>query len=139
VELSTQLQQIERHFLAKLPEETHHHRHQEVVNTLNSLCMGWTSATTFLKGCGCHNLKVQPQVCGAPLTSPKKRPRCIPFMCVDRLADLMMTAGKGSKRYYPLGPAARAIGIHLIGHQRPSVNVITGIIGPTSPAGFPLR
>jgi S-DNA-T family DNA segregation ATPase FtsK/SpoIIIE len=140
VELSI-FNKIERHFLAKLPdtEEAIITDTKKVVNTLNSLCMEMDRRYDLLKDAGCRNLKEYNRKFMERRLNPKKGHRFMPFivLVIDELADLMMTAGKEVETPIArLAQLARAIGIHLIvATQRPSVNVITGIIK----ANFPCR
>ena len=140
VELSI-FNKIERHFLAKLPDtdEAIITDTKKVVNTLNSLCMEMDRRYDLLKEAGCRNLKEYNRKFVERRLNPKKGHRYLPFvvLVIDELADLMMTAGKEVETPIArLAQLARAIGIHLIvATQRPSVNVITGIIK----ANFPCR
>ncbi|MGI4872892.1 MAG: DNA translocase FtsK 4TM domain-containing protein [Janthinobacterium lividum] len=140
VELSI-FNKIERHFLAKLPdvEEPIITDTKKVVHTLNSLCMEMDRRYDLLKEAGCRNLKEYNLKFVERRLNPKKGHRYLPFivLVIDELADLMMTAGKEVEQPIArLAQLARAIGIHLIvATQRPSVNVITGIIK----ANFPCR
>ncbi|UYZ60437.1 FtsK/SpoIIIE family DNA translocase [Hymenobacter latericus] len=140
VELSI-FNKIERHYLAKLPdtEEAIITDTKKVVNTLNSLCMEMDRRYDLLKDAGCRNLSEYNRKFTERRLNPKKGHRYMPFivLVIDELADLMMTAGKEVETPIArLAQLARAIGIHLIvATQRPSVNVITGIIK----ANFPCR
>ena len=140
VELSI-FNKIERHFLAKLPDtdEPIITDTKKVVHTLNSLCMEMDRRYDLLKEAGCRNLKEYNAKFIERRLNPRKGHRFMPFivLVIDELADLMMTAGKEVEQPIArLAQLARAIGIHLIvATQRPSVNVITGIIK----ANFPCR
>lgn len=140
VELSL-FNKIERHFLAELPgsEEPIITDHKQVVNTLNSLCIEMDNRYNLLKDAGTRNLKEYNRKFVQRRLNPEKGHRYLPYivLVVDELADLMMTAGKEVEGPIArLAQLARAIGIHLvIATQRPSVNVITGIIK----ANFPTR
>jgi S-DNA-T family DNA segregation ATPase FtsK/SpoIIIE len=139
VELSL-FNKIERHFLAKLPDtdEAIITDTKKVVNTLNSLCMEMDMRYDLLKDAGCRNLKEYNRKFVERKLNPKKGHRFMPYivLVIDELADLMMTAGKEVETPIArLAQLARAIGIHLVvATQRPSVNVITGIIKANFPA-----
>ncbi|WP_077923751.1 DNA translocase FtsK [Spirosoma sp. 209] len=136
----TLFNKIERHFLAKLPdaEESIITDTKKVVNTLNSLCIEMDNRYNLLKDAGCRNLKEYNAKFVKRRLNPEKGHRFLPYivLIVDELADLMMTAGKEVEQPIArLAQLARAIGIHLVvATQRPSVNVITGLIKANFPA-----
>jgi DNA segregation ATPase FtsK/SpoIIIE, S-DNA-T family len=131
---------IERHFLAKLPNtpEAIITDTKKVVDTLNSLCIEMDMRYNLLKDAGCRNLKEYNAKFVNRRLNPEKGHRYMPYivLVIDELADLMMTAGKEVEQPIArLAQLARAIGIHLVvATQRPSVNVITGIIKANFPA-----
>ncbi|AKD57663.1 FtsK/SpoIIIE family DNA translocase [Spirosoma radiotolerans] len=136
----TLFNKLERHFLAKLPdsEEPIITDTKKVVNTLNSLCIEMDNRYNLLKDAGCRNLKEYNAKFVKRRLNPEKGHRFLPYivLIIDELADLMMTAGKEVEQPIArLAQLARAIGIHLVvATQRPSVNVITGLIKANFPA-----
>jgi DNA segregation ATPase FtsK/SpoIIIE, S-DNA-T family len=139
VELSL-FNKIERHFLAKLPdtEDAIITDTKKVVHTLNSLCIEMDTRYDLLKDANCRNLKEYNAKFVERKLNPENGHRFMPYivLVIDELADLMMTAGKEVETPIArLAQLARAIGIHLVvATQRPSVNVITGIIKANFPA-----
>lgn len=136
---------IERHYLAKLPnsEEAIITDTRKVVHTLNSLCIEMENRYEMMKDAGARNLKeYNTKFIGRKL-NPKEGHRFLPYivLVIDELADLMMTAGKEVETPIArLAQLARAIGIHLVvATQRPSVNVITGVIKANFPARLSFR
>ena len=131
---------IERHFLAMLPnaEEAIITDTKKVVYTLNSLCIEMDNRYNLLKDAGVRNIKEYNVKFIQRRLNPEKGHRYLPYivLVIDELADLMMTAGKEVEQPIArLAQLARAIGIHLIvATQRPSVNVITGLIKANFPA-----
>ena len=131
---------IERHYLAKLPngEEAIITDTKKVVHTLNSLCIEMENRYEILKDAGVKNIKEYNTKFVARKLNPKEGHRFLPYivLVIDELADLMMTAGKEVETPIArLAQLARAIGIHLVvATQRPSVNVITGVIKANFPA-----
>ncbi|WP_226064851.1 FtsK/SpoIIIE family DNA translocase [Kaistella polysaccharea] len=144
VELSL-YSKIERHYLAKLPDgedaiitDTH-----KVINTLNSLCIEMDQRYDLLKNAFCKNIKEYNKKFSERKLNPENGHRYLPYivLVVDEFADLIMTAGKEVELPIArLAQLARAVGIHLIvATQRPSVNVITGMIKANFPARAAFR
>ena len=136
----TLFNKIERHFLAMLPnaEEAIITDTKKVINTLNSLCIEMDQRYNLLKDASVRNIKEYNTKFIKRKLNPEKGHKYLPYivLVVDELADLMMTAGKEVEQPIArLAQLARAIGIHLIvATQRPSVNVITGLIKANFPA-----
>jgi S-DNA-T family DNA segregation ATPase FtsK/SpoIIIE len=141
----TLFNKIERHFLAKLPdsEEAIITDTKKVIYTLNSLCIEMDNRYDLLKDAGCRNLKEYNRKFVQRKLNPNSGHRFLPYivLVIDELADLMMTAGKEVETPIArLAQLARAIGIHLVlATQRPSVNVITGVIKANFPARLSFR
>lgn len=136
---------IERHFLAKLPDDGDAiiTDTSKVVNTLNSLCIEMDTRYELLKEAQVRTIKEYNAKFIARKLNPEKGHRYLPYIVVliDEFADLIMTAGKEVEHPIArLAQLARAIGIHLIvATQRPSVNVITGMIKANFPARIAFR
>jgi S-DNA-T family DNA segregation ATPase FtsK/SpoIIIE len=141
----TLFNKIERHYLAKLPdsEDAIITDTTKVVNTLNSLCIEMDTRYDLLKSAMCRNIKEYNAKFKARKLNPNDGHQFLPYivLVIDEFADLIMTAGKEVETPIArLAQLARAIGIHLIvATQRPSVNVITGIIKANFPARIAFR
>ncbi|PHR68862.1 MAG: cell division protein FtsK [Lutibacter sp.] len=141
----TLFNKIERHYLAKLPdsEEAIITDTTKVVNTLNSLCIEMDARYDLLKDAMVRNIKEYNTKFKARKLNPENGHKFLPYivLVIDEFADLIMTAGKEVETPIArLAQLARAIGIHLIvATQRPSVNVITGIIKANFPARVAFR
>ncbi|MBI1192358.1 MAG: DNA translocase FtsK [Bacteroidetes bacterium] len=139
VELSL-FERIENHFLAKLPgeEEAIVTDTRKVVNTLNALCIEMDNRYDLLKKAQTRNITEYNQKFLVRRLNPNNGHRFLPFivLVIDEFADLIMTAGKEVEMPLArLAQLARAVGIHLvIATQRPSVNIITGLIKANFPA-----
>ena len=136
---------IERHYLAVLPDtdEAIITDTAKVINTLNSLCIEMDNRYELLKGAMVRNIKEYNAKFIARRLNPEEGHKFLPYivLVIDEFADLIMTAGKEVEMPIArLAQLARAIGIHLIvATQRPSVNVITGIIKANFPARAAFR
>ena len=144
VELSL-YSKIERHYLAKLPEseEAIITDTQQVIHTLNSLCGEMDDRYNLLKAAQVRNIKEYNNKFINRNLNPNKGHRYLPFivMVIDEFADLIMTAGREIEHPIArLAQLARAIGIHLvIATQRPTTNIITGVIKANFPARIAFR
>ncbi len=132
---------IEKYYLAKIPNSPQPiiTNMENVVATLSSLCDEMDERYTLLekayvKQVTEYNAKIKDKK-----LDPREGHRYLPYIVViiDEFADLIMTAGKEVELPIArLAQLARAIGIHvIIATQRPSTNVITGMIK----ANFPVR
>jgi DNA segregation ATPase FtsK/SpoIIIE, S-DNA-T family len=137
----TLYEKIEKHFLAKLPdsEEAIITDNSQVVTTLNSLSKEMDDRYDLLKLAQVRNIKEYNEKFINRRLNPRKGHKYLPYivLVVDEFADLIITAGKEVEMPIArLAQLARAIGIHLIiATQRPSTNIITGVIK----ANFPTR
>ena len=136
---------IEKHFLAKLPDgddaiitDT-----SKVVETLNSLCKEMDDRYDLLKKAHVRNVKEYNEKFTVRHLNPDKGHRFLPYIVVivDEFGDLIMTAGKEVEMPIArIAQLARAVGIHMIiATQRPSVNIITGVIKANFPARVAFR
>ena len=136
---------IEKHFLAKLPDgddaiitDT-----SKVVETLNSLCKEMDDRYDLLKKAHVRNIKEYNEKFTNRHMNPDKGHRFLPYIVVivDEFGDLIMTAGKEVEMPIArIAQLARAVGIHMIiATQRPSVNIITGVIKANFPARVAFR
>lgn len=131
---------IEKHYLAMLPneEEAIITDTKKVINTVNALCIEMDNRYELLKDAGARNIKEYNEKFIKRKLNPEHGHKYLPFivLVIDEFADLIMTAGKEVEMPIArLAQLARAVGIHIIiATQRPSVNVITGIIKANFPA-----
>ncbi len=132
---------IEKHFLAKMEgmEDSIITDVQQVKDTLNSLIIEMERRYDLLKAAQTRNVKEYNVKFISRRLNPNKGHRYLPYIVVvvDEFADLIMTAGKEIELPIArIAQLARAVGIHMIiATQRPSINIITGVIK----ANFPTR
>ena len=144
IELSI-FNKIERHYLAKLPESDDAIiiENDKVINTLNSLCREMDKRYELLKDAMTRNIKEYNDKFISRKLNPENGHTFLPYivLVIDEFADLIMTAGKEVETPLArLAQLSRAVGIHLIiATQRPSVNVITGLIKANFPARIAFR
>ncbi len=138
-------EKIEKHFLATLPdsEEPIITENRKVVHTLNSLNIEMDNRYKMLKDARVRNIKEYNAKFIQRKLNPNKGHDYLPYivLVIDEFADLIMTAGKEVELPLArLAQLARAVGIHLIvATQRPSTNIITGVIKANFPARIAFR
>ena len=136
---------IEKHFLAKMPDEVEPiiTDVQKVKDTLSSLNIEMDTRYDLLKRAHARNIKEYNQKFISRRLNPEKGHRYLPYIVVvvDEFADLIMTAGKEIELPIArIAQLARAVGIHMIiATQRPSINIITGVIKANFPARIAFR
>ncbi len=131
---------LESHFLAFLPGQTEPITTEttKVIHILNSLCIEMDQRYDLLKKAAARNIKEYNEKFVSRRLNPEKGHKFLPWivLVIDEFADLIMTAGKEVEMPIArLAQLSRAVGIHLvIATQRPSVNIITGVIKANFPA-----
>lgn len=136
---------LERHYLAKLPDEEEAvvTSMDKVLATLNSLCVEMDQRYMLLRDANVRSITEYNERFVEKRLNPEKGHRYLPYivMIVDEFADLIMTAGKEvEKPIARIAQKARAVGMHMIiATQRPSTNVITGIIKANFPGRIAFR
>ncbi|MCH5326635.1 MAG: DNA translocase FtsK 4TM domain-containing protein [Duncaniella sp.] len=136
---------LERHYLAKLPDEEEAiiTDPSKVVTTLNSLCVEMDNRYALLKDAGVRTIKEYNDKFCRHALNPAKGHRFLPYIVVivDEFADLLSTAGKEVETPIArIAQKARAVGMHMIlATQRPSTNVITGVIKANFPGRIAFR
>lgn len=136
---------IENHFLAKMPDanEAIITDVKKVVQTLNSLCIEMDQRYELLKDASVRQIKEYNEKFINRRLNPEKGHHFMPYIVVviDEFADLIMQVGKEVETPIArIAQKARAVGIHMIlATQRPSANVITGVIRANFPARFAFR
>ena len=131
---------LDKHFLAFVPDQEDPiiTDTKKVIYTLNSLCIEMDQRYDLLKQARARNIREYNDKFVNRKLNPRNGHRFMPYivLVIDEFADLIMTAGKEVE--LPIGrlaQLARAVGIHLIiATQRPSVNIITGVIKANFPA-----
>lgn len=136
---------LEKHFLAKMPDadEAIITDTQKVIYTLNSVCIEMDARYDLLKDAGMRSIKEYNTKFINRRLNPLKGHRFLPYFVViiDEFADLIMTAGREVETPIArIAQLARAVGIHLIiATQRPTTNIITGVIKANFPARIAFR
>ncbi|MDE6022512.1 MAG: DNA translocase FtsK, partial [Muribaculaceae bacterium] len=132
---------IEKYYLAKIPDSPQPiiTNMENVVATLSSLCVEMDERYKLLEKAFVRQVTEYNEKFKENKLNPQEGHRFMPYIVViiDEFADLIMTAGKEVEiPIARLAQLARAVGIHvIIATQRPSTNVITGMIK----ANFPVR
>ncbi len=132
---------LEKHYLAKMDSEDEAviTDIDKVKSTLQSLTIEMDDRYKLLEKASVRGIKDYNAKFIDRKLNPENGHRFLPYIIViiDEFADLIMTAGKEVETPIArIAQKARAVGIHMIlATQRPSTNIITGVIK----ANFPSR
>ncbi len=135
---------LEKHFLAKLPgeEEAIITDSEKAKATLNSLVQEMEDRYSLIKGIA-RNIKEYNEKFIRRELNPEHGHKFLPYIVViiDEYGDLVMVAGKEIETPITrIAQKARAVGIHVVlATQRPSTNVVTGIIKANFPSRIAFR
>lgn len=136
---------LENHYLAKLPDEESAvvTEMQHVLLTLNSLVVEMENRYALLRDANVRSITEYNDKFIQKRLNPEKGHRYLPYIVViiDEFFDLIITAGKEvEKPIVRIAQMARAVGMHMIiATQRPSTNVITGVIKANFPGRMAFR
>ena len=137
---------IEKHFLAKIPDDDAEPIITDVtkvIHTLNSLCKEMDTRYDLLKIAQARNIKEYNKKFIDRQLNPQNGHKFMPYIVVviDEFGDLIMTAGKEVELPIArIAQLARAVGIHMIiATQRPTTNIITGTIKANFPSRIAFR
>lgn len=136
---------LEHHFLAKLPDEEKPivTEPSKALTVLQSLCTEMDNRYDLLEAAAVRGIEEYNRKFSLHKLNPEKGHRFLPYIVVvvDEFADLIMTAGKDiSVHIARIAQKARAVGIHMIiATQRPSTDIITGMIKANFPGRIAFR
>lgn len=140
----TIFKKIERHFLAKLPDEPGSviTDVKKAVNTLDAICIEIDQRYDLLKDAQARHLKEYNQkFIDRKIHNPEMH-RFLPYIVVviDEFADLIRYDRSVESLIARIAQQGCPVGVHfVISTQRPSVNIITGIIKANFPSRLAFR
>ena len=145
--------ELYRHYLAAMPDVEEKDiiitDCDKVINTLNSLVIEMENRYKLLMDAGVRNLEdyndkfVKRRLNPEKLVADSLHHRYLPYIVIviDEYGDFIMQAGKQVETPIArITQKARAVGMHMIlATQRPSVNIVTGVIKANIPTRIALR
>ena len=136
---------LEKHYMAKMPDSENViiTDSTKVIQTLNSLVVEMEERYKLLMQAHCRNITEYNEKFINRQLNPEKGHRFLPYIVIviDEFGDLIMVAGKEIEMPISrITQKARAVGMHMIlATQRPSVNIITGVIKANVPSRIAFR
>jgi len=138
-------ERLRGHYLASLPgeEDAIVTDPAKVLDVLNSLCTEMDQRYALLRAAAVNKIDDYNRKFVQRRLNPEKGHKYLPYIVViiDEFADLIMTGGKEIEMpVMRITQKARAVGIHMIiATQRPSTNVLTGLIKANCPTRIAFR